>query len=431
MTARLIEQAIAEGGIRSVNFFNGRLLTGPDLGREQDARREADRRVAQAAGHGIARGLEVLAGSPGSDGPVVTVQPGLAVSRSGHTLYLESATEVVLGRRAPPRVAAARTFDDCKLRGGSYAAEPGVYLLTLAPAEDREGHALTNALDDSAVPCNTDALIEAVQFRLLPIGSLLKDEHAAVDQRTPLPDATARLSLLRNRIAHRCFGTDALRAFLIDPLSAGGKPYGLLAKLADHVLTACDVPLAIVKLEMEIDFVDQWCVRRRITRPSAAGPWAMLADDRRQAEGEAMFLQFQEQLAALVGSTGVVGQFAACKRFDYLPPAGILPLPGTVSDEVAAIATFFDGLVVRGPAFIEGARFQALIRSSFAYPPVDLGSGELIWLYYVRENRQAIDNKKFMPSPTACLVFASGQMPCQAGARFEVSSSSYGNYAID
>lgn len=430
MTARLIEQAIAEGGIRSVNFFNGRLLTGRDLGREQDARREADRRVAQAAGHGIARGLEVLAGSPGSDGPVVTVQPGLAVSRSGHTLYLESATEVVLGRRAPPRVAASRTFDDCKLRGGSYAAAPGVYLLTLAPAEDREGHALTNALDDTAVPCNTDALIEAVQFRLLPIGWLLKDERDAVDQRTPTPDAPARLSLLRNRIAHRCFGADALRAFLIDPMSAGSEPYGLLASLAGHGLTDCDVPLAIVKLETDIDFVDQWSVRRRVTRPSAAGPWAMLADDRRQSEGEAMFLQFQEQLAALVGTTGAVGQFAACKRFDYLPPAGILPLPGTVSDEVAAIATFFGGLVVRGPAFVEGARFEPLIRSSFAYPPIDLASGELIWVYYVRENRQAIDYLR-TPRPRACLVFTSGHIPYQGDARFGERRWNYANTAID
>ncbi|MFN7277616.1 MAG: hypothetical protein ACK5VP_07465, partial [Betaproteobacteria bacterium] len=59
MTTKLLQEAVLDGGIRSVNFFNGRLLTGKDLSREQDARRQSDRRIAQANGHGIAWGLEV------------------------------------------------------------------------------------------------------------------------------------------------------------------------------------------------------------------------------------------------------------------------------------------------------------------------------------------------------------------------------------
>ena len=36
-----LQQPLTDGGIRSVNFFNGRLLSGKDLSREQAARREA------------------------------------------------------------------------------------------------------------------------------------------------------------------------------------------------------------------------------------------------------------------------------------------------------------------------------------------------------------------------------------------------------
>ena len=40
-----LQEPLKEGGIRAVNFFNGRLLTAQDLSREQTARREADARL--------------------------------------------------------------------------------------------------------------------------------------------------------------------------------------------------------------------------------------------------------------------------------------------------------------------------------------------------------------------------------------------------
>lgn len=426
MTVTLLEQSIAEGGIRSVNFFNGRLLTGRDLTREQQARRSADQRAAQAAGAGVAWGLEVQAGAKAADGgATVTVQPGLAVSRSGRTLWLEAPVNVALGHRAPPRVPRSRSFDDCKaLTGGSYAAGPGVYLLTLAPAEDREGLALTNALDDASVPCNTDTLVEAVRFRLLPLDTLVQDEVDAVDQRRPAPDATARLSLLRNRIAHRCFGTDALAAFIADPLGSRAVDHGLLAGAS---LSDCEVPLAVVKLDIGVDFVDQWSVRRRITRPGAGGAWGMVTDDRRLAEGEACFMQFQEQLSALLGTQPDAGKIVAAQRFDFLPAAGVLPMDGS---DAQAVLRFFDGLTVRGPACIEGARLPALLRESQGYPPIDLASGELIWLYRVRQNQEHIDYK-LRPTPRNCLVFASGHLPYQADARVGTARWNYANTPID
>ena len=50
MSAVELQNPILDGGIRSVNFFNGRLLTARDLSREQDANREATNRLGQALG---------------------------------------------------------------------------------------------------------------------------------------------------------------------------------------------------------------------------------------------------------------------------------------------------------------------------------------------------------------------------------------------
>ena len=50
---------IVNNRTRSVNFFNGRLLTGEDLTAEQQANRVAHSLLGQAAGAGVAYGLEV------------------------------------------------------------------------------------------------------------------------------------------------------------------------------------------------------------------------------------------------------------------------------------------------------------------------------------------------------------------------------------
>ena len=52
-----LQEPFGDDGIRTVNFFNGRLLTGNDMSREQAARRQADARIGLAMGDGIASGL--------------------------------------------------------------------------------------------------------------------------------------------------------------------------------------------------------------------------------------------------------------------------------------------------------------------------------------------------------------------------------------
>lgn len=420
---KLLQQTILDGGIRAVNFFNGRLLTGEDLAREQTARREADRRLGIALGDGIAWGLEVQAAKDQSFGTAVTIAAGLAINRRGQTLHLPNALDVLLSDRGAPKIAITRSFSDCNIKSGAVSARPGIYLLTIAPDEASEGHARSQSLDEGSVQCNSDALVEAVQIRMLPLE--MEVDPAARDA-AALDDN----DLLRNAVAWQCFGLDSMANFLIDPLRMPSQLPEPLEKLAGKAYTACDVPLAIVRITTKIEFVDLWSVRRRPSPRGCSGAFAYPLEERRHAEGEAMFLQFQAQLAAMTASSGDVRNLVANKKFVQLPAAGMLPMPGDQADDVAAIASFFAGCTVRGPAFIEGARLEPLLRDSYSYPPIDPNSGELIWLYWVRENRQARDYK-ITPTPQACLVFTSGHMPYQADARLDVGKWDYANYAID
>ena len=74
---------VPTAGLRSVNFFNGRLLTGDDLRREQSTQEARARRIARAAGEGVAAGFEVAEtlGTSTKSRPVVTVSAGPTVSR--------------------------------------------------------------------------------------------------------------------------------------------------------------------------------------------------------------------------------------------------------------------------------------------------------------------------------------------------------------
>src|SRR3954471_2637969 len=170
-----LQEPVLDGGIRSINFFNGRLLSARDLTREQTAYREADRRLGQAVGDGVAYGLEVTKTTGATnESPAVTVAAGLAINRRGQTLMLATETDVALVRSSDAD-AAANNFSDClPLQTGAYVAGAGAYLLTLAPAEGSEGRAITNGMNQAA-SCNTDTIVTAVQFRLVQIDPPITD----------------------------------------------------------------------------------------------------------------------------------------------------------------------------------------------------------------------------------------------------------------
>src|SRR5262245_28384672 len=415
MDTRQLTEAILEGGIRSIKFFNGRLLTGEDLSSEQAANREARARLGQAIGDGVAYGLEVERTPNAGASPLVSVAPGQALNRKGQALKLTAKVDLLLSQ---PNLSAsaASAFDAClPPRSSVYVAGAGVYLLTIGPASGVEGRVPVSGLGESAAPCNTRYQVEGVQFRLIQL-EMSSEELSDVER-------------LRNLVAYRCFGADDLQALRSDFLGPALSGYGLLDRLRPNTLTDCDVPLAVLHWTAgnQIRFVDNWAARRRLTRASIAGNLGAVMSDRRLSEAEAMLLQFADQIEAVRASTANPESVVVTGQFRYLPPIGFLPLTGAGVRRGFNYKKFFEGRVYAQPVFIEGARLEPLVRRALAYPPLDLLSGEMVWLYEVRENR---DSRAFVgaAAPLPFLIFVSGHVPFFAEARFDVSRWDYSNY---
>jgi hypothetical protein len=85
---------------------------------------------------------------------------------------------------------------------------------------------------------------------------------------------------------------------------------------------------------------------------------------------------------------------------------------------------FFGNEKLRGPVHIEGARLAPLLERSLAFPPFQLGEKVVLWLYLLRENRQAV--AAGATGPVA--VFASGHLPFTGDARFDVNRWNFSNY---
>jgi hypothetical protein len=415
MTAVPLEQPITSGGIRTVNFFNGRLLTGEDLSREQEANVLARLRLGRVLGSGVAHGLEVSQALVGStnERPVLTVEAGIAVAPSGRVLELTEATDVALTRDPPQGGSPSLVFHDCApTLPGTYTAGAGVYLLTLAPASAGVGRASTSGLGSEQAACATAAYLEGVRFRLL---------------RLVLPaKVTTNQSLLRNRLAHLLLGTQRLASLTLDPLNAPVRGWGFLEELREGCLTDGEVPLAVLYWRSAggLRFVDTWAVRRRLTRPPAAAAWPAFAGERLLAEGEARFLQFQDQLDGLRRSAASPLTVKARTHFERLPPLGIVPVGSTASARGFHHVDFFDGMKARKPIFVEGSILNALVRTSFAFPAFSAATSELVWLYLVRENAQAAG------SAQQYVVFANPHMPFAGDPRFDTAYWDFANYSL-
>ena len=311
MSTTTLGTPLAEEAIRDINFFNGRLLTGGDLQREQAARQLADRRVGMALGPGVAWGLEV-SGVPGSPAGRVKVQRGLGVGASGVVLHL--ATSPVVQLVAPPAAATASVmagFGPCgALEGSSYVAGAGLFLLTLAPVTLAEGKAPVLALDAVNTRCSTDTHVEAVQFRLLRVNGYNATGTSA-----------AAVALLRSQVAKACLLAQK-RAEAHAAPGTVSVPAGVLETLAVAGLSGCDLPLALVYMQGgNIVFVDRWAVRRRLAADAASSPWAPWLGGRVETLAEAQMLQFQDHIA----DTPAVLAAAAATSLQWLPPAGFLP----------------------------------------------------------------------------------------------------------
>lgn len=444
-------------GIRDINFFNGRLLAAGDLTTLQDASRRRDYQLGLGIGAGVVQGLEVRLLSDGSDGqpPVLAVAKGLAFNALGQAVALPQNVEVQLSKEKPASASNGKmAFEICMppQQNGKPVPGKGAYVFVARPISGYQGQAPRRGFGQAAKVegCDRDALLEGVQFRLvsLDVTTLTTLPQATRNQVTQLiqdadksdPVGLPAQSKLRNWLAHLCAGTEELATWPRDLLNsladdffgaAVRSPfdtYGALdalqtAGLLDH----CDVPLALVLWTATgVKWVDRWAVRRRPTAALNARRFPLLTSDRWAAETEAMMQQFQEQAQemqldlSLNLTTVQVGD-----RFRYLPPAGLLPLAGSGAARGFAYDTFFTGMTVRQPSFIEGAQVRPLLQEAIYYPPLDTAGPVVVWLYIVRENAQAL--LTLSQPPPGYMVFASGHMPYRGEARYDVHHWNFAN----
>lgn len=450
MSAKALLEPILENGIKNTNFFEGRLLTGRDLQDQQIANRTRHQQLGRAIGAGVIEGLEVEVKSDGSEGspPVLTVKQGLAITAKGDILELPQNEDIALTRTLKAIEGKGDLFYNClEPPTASIPNGAGIYILVMSPASGFRERAPKSGLGDNGIVkgCGSRYNVEGVQFRLVELNPanldsiapdtrdnlLLNDLLSAANPATTSePD---RLSKLRNILAHLCFGTETLKNFPADPfaLENGRSAYNNYSALDDlhrlELLNDCDVPLALFYWTLDgIAFLDLWSVRRRPVRRCLETIWSRIVSEILLAESEAALLQFQDQITALFLSGA--GNVTAKDYFYLLPPAGIIPVQSKNSTQGYRYQIFFEGFTYRDPVYIDGATMASLIRNALLYWPIDTSSKELVWLYSVRQNQQAID-PSYTTSVQRYLLFATGHMPFAGSARFDLAHWDYSNYA--
>ncbi len=390
---RKLEEAILNRNIPSTNFFNGRILTAGDLKTEQNACHSRQAQFGRAIGEGVICGLEVTLSEAGAleKPPVLAVSGGSALNRYGQILELvEDQTQVCLGVQPLKTSGPADAFAPCDSISPVQMGE-GVYLFMISPAF---------GYSDEKAPmkgfqtegCGNKYSFEGLKFRLekIPLDDLADQVTSGSVQVKGLAGKTDKpsVSLLRSWLAYLCFGNEKwvdvvddpfkLKPFTNTPASSFSS-YGLLDALRDQnspLLDEWDVPLALVYWPgVKVQFVDMWTVRRRPVRPTASQPWPLFTAQRRIAEAEAMFLQFQAHVSDLI-TEGDMSAVNAGGRLRFLPPAGFLP---TGPKEFQRDEFFKD--VSWHPGEADIAFLRRLIHDSWFIEPIDLYDEPKVRIY--------------------------------------------------
>jgi hypothetical protein len=332
-------------GLHAPHYFNGRLLTAEDLQADQQAVLTRQDWLGKASGYGVIEGLIVTQAGPTS----IAITAGIGLNPQGEIIRLPGnipslpLTPQATANQPPPD---AGRFTPCNFQStGSMSSTPaGAYLLTAVPTSHFEGQvamkaaagsvmtSTSNGSTSSTPGCGSKWEVEGLQFRIISIPAtefgfqgfgfiqILNEDYR------------------RNLFAHWCYGTPLLQDLGIEPFNFPDTYAGLDRLMMDSSsdLTFCDLPLAVFYWDgSKLTFVDAWAVRRRIIHPDALeGTWKALVSDKRVAENQARFLQFQNQINdwVLVGhatNNTPLSQIQATSFFGYLPPVGFLPVSPT------------------------------------------------------------------------------------------------------
>ena len=401
-----LETAILDDGIRSKNFFNGRLLSAEDLRQEQEEERKVHWRLGEAIGYGVLYGFEVsINNNSNKVSPVVDIQAGLAVSRSGKILKATKSQSIALTAQGTSSVDGFASFTPCQpLLGGTYKAGPGLYVLTVTSAFGNTGRAQVSGLGNASLSCNTDNVVEGLQFRMLDLGSRLS--------------AAPGDAKFRNLVAYEFFDTAiSSKGTLTNPFDPPLSGSGVLDSLRGQGLSDCDVPLAFIfwSAGKGIEFVDMWAVRRGLTEHSYTTRPSIPFSARRLSESQAMCLQFQDQIEDMRTTETDLASLTVSQRFKFLPPIGLLPVIGPGSPTGFNPATFFGALAGRDVAMTDGELVRSLMNEALHHEPIDLSRPDKIQLYSMWENVKAVEQGQ---SKQRALVFATHALPYRGVARF-------------
>lgn len=451
MSFKTLLEPVIDSGIKNTNYFEGRVLTGQDLSEQEIANRQHRQQLGKTLGHGVVEGLSVTIENNGASGksPLVRVHKGMAITLDGDVVELPlEYIDIELSRAADTFEFDETGFKNC----GPTSSETlvpsgaGLYILVMSPANEYQEYAPKSGLQNNGVArnCGRAYWVEGVQFRLIKFDptlmegvseatrTALSNQWLSISNPVTLSDLEG-LSTMRNLVAHICFGTEAIIKTSENPNSAVSDTtsIGLDTLLGlDEGLTNCDTPLALIYWNLEgIAFIDNWAVKRKASHRDIL-PYKIPSFNRTSyARAEESRLQFQEQLTFLQDELTNLEDFSIKEYFRYLPPMGYLPIQ--TENNTASIGfdvdKFFEDVTVRESAFIEAAALTAISQTALTYWPIDIESGEFLWLYRTRENAQQADEQ---PSTNLqeYAVFTSGHVPYFALPRFDLSKWNYSNY---
>lgn len=412
---------VSDGAIETVRFFNGRLLSGADLAREQRARAGLDARIALAGGTGIAYGLTVERTSTDLSAPhaTVTIRAGVGVAPSGLVLELPSDQRLALVREDSTSFASSQscTFGECSApQAGTYVAGEGLYLLAAAPSQVSAGRAQVNGLPGDPLSCNVDRDLAGISFCLLEIPSHAYNGLSPTDPG------------FRNRIAYRCFGSRVSPGWVTQLYGQTGSGGSMFDQFPASGLTADMLPLALIHFTgaLDVTFLDMWAVRRLLAPADRDDPLASMTAPARTATGRAMLAQFAAHYGELTAPSGAAGTISAQEYFPALPPCGLLS--GLKAGDVD---TFFSGMTIRGPVHINSAQLEVLLRESLSSPAIDTSDKAVVWVYAVAENLiEAAKGTASPIRPDPYLAFARGDLAYRGDARFNLHRWNYANFAL-
>lgn len=307
-------------------YFDGRFLAARDLVRDQQyiLTREAD--LGQAAGSGVASGLDVERGNAGDR---VNVAAGHGVTPAGELVLLPRAIELRLADIPRAEQLSAR-FGLGRLPHPPLRNRTGLFVLALRPVEfsDNPIGAYPSSITGQRTVEDGD-MIEATAVVLVP----WQDDGAA--------DA---LDARRGRAAAAVFAGDGVRG-----------------------LSANVLPLAMVALSNNVVvWIDEAMVRRELGADRADLPGLGHAP---RALRLAHLIQHQTHLADILLTNGGRG-FAARENFPLLPSAG--PLPAGMIDTADFTQRYFPPEMAVDFSIIPEDELPALVEEALSLPPIDL-----------------------------------------------------------